>query len=90
MLFFQFVIAGFVFLLLFLFLLLILKKFNRKDLFPYLFLPVVLFTTGFYMRLNSNSKIIDLGFFFTEISSIWLYVLFVLALLLGQIKYWKR
>ncbi len=69
---------------------LLLKKFNRKDLFLYLCMPLALFTIGFTMRLTSNQDNINLGFFFTEISSIWLYVMFVLALLLGQIKYWKR
>lgn len=80
----------FVFIVLILVLILILKKFNRKDLFLYLSLSLILFTIGFSMRLSGKTEIIDLGFFFTEISSIWLYTLFVLALLLGQIKYWKK
>ena len=79
-----------VFTVLNIFLFILLKKFNRKDLFPYLCLPLVLFTMGFTMRLASTKEIVDLGFFFTEISSIWLYALFVLALLLGQIRYWKK
>lgn len=90
MVFIQLAVEIFVFLVLTLSLILILRKFGRGDLFIYLLLPLILFVTGFSMRLTTNSEIIDLGFFFTEISSVWLYVLFVLALLLGQIKYWKK
>lgn len=79
-----------VFFVLVLALLKILIKFGREDLFVYLVIPLSLFLIGFSMRLSSNEPIVNLGFFFTEISSIWLYVLFVLALLLGQIKYWKK
>ncbi len=71
-------------------LVIILKKFNRRDLFIYLFIPLFFFTIGFTMRLSGQTPVVDLGFFFTEMSSIWLYLLFVLALLLGQIKYWKK
>jgi len=42
------------------------------------------------MRLLPTEEIVDLGFFFTEVSNMYLYVLFVLALLLGQLKYWKK
>lgn len=80
----------FVLTILTLILIIILKKFDRKDLFIYVFIPLIFFTIGFTMRLSEQVSIVNLGFFFTEISSIWLYVLFVLALLLGQIRYWKR
>jgi len=90
MFYFQLVIEGLVFFTLALFLVLILRKFERKGLMAYFLLPLVLFVIGFTMRLNSNSEIIDMGFFFTEISNVWLYVLFTLFLLLGQIRYWKK
>ena len=78
------------FILLSLVLALLIKKFHRKDLFLYLEIPLIFFAIGFLMRINQNLKIIDLGFFFTDISYLYLNILFVLALLLGQIKYWKK
>ncbi len=66
------------------------RKFGRKDLFCYLLLPLVIFVIGFSLRLTSNEGLIDLGFYFTEIAYIFLTILFVLALLLGQVKYWKK
>ncbi len=89
MFYFQFGVIILVFLILVLNLLFILRKFRKTELTLYLLVPLCLFTIGFSLRLTFSQKIIDLGFFFTEISSVWLYVLFVLALLLGQIKYWK-
>jgi len=69
---------------------LILKKFGREDLFYYMVAPIILLFIGFCMRLLPTEEIVDLGFFFTEVSNMYLYVLFVLALLLGQLKYWKK
>lgn len=90
MFYFQLIIEEIVFLTLLFFLVLILRKFDRKDLLSYFLLPLILFVVGFTMRLNSNPNFIDLGFFFTEISNLWLYILFVIVLMLGQIKYWKK
>ena len=55
-----------------------------------LFVPIVNFSFGFMMRLSENKQIVDLGFFFTESSTIFIYILFTLALILGQLKYWKK
>ena len=71
-------------------LLFILKKFKRSDLFPYLLFPLLIFVIGFCLRLSNNQEKVDLGFYLTEVSYIFLTMLFVLALFLGQLKYWKK
>ena len=55
-----------------------------------LFVPIVTFSFGFIMRLSENKQIVDLGFFFTESATIFIYILFTSALILGQLKYWKK
>lgn len=55
-----------------------------------LFVPIIIFSLGFIMRLSEDKQIIDLGFFFTESATIFIYVLFTSALILGQLKYWKK
>jgi hypothetical protein len=66
------------------------KKFGRKDLFIYGLIPIFIFVVGFILRLSNDGVIIDAGFFMTEISYIFLTILWVLALILGQLKYWKK
>ena len=83
-------ILVFGFLLICLAIVLILKKFRRLDLLFYMIVPLFLFVLGFYLRLQKDAGAVDMGFFFTEISGIFLTMLFVIALLLGQIKYWKK
>lgn len=53
-------------------------------------LPLLTFILGFLLRLSSNQAVIDLGFFLTETSSFFLTLLFTLALVLGQVKYWEK
>lgn len=55
-----------------------------------LFVPIVTFSFGFIMRLSENKQIVDLGFFFTESATIFIYILFTSVLILGQLKYWKK
>ncbi len=55
-----------------------------------LFLPLLLFVLGFLMRLTEDKAIVDTGFFFTDFSYIFVYLLFALSFLLGQFKYWKK
>jgi len=66
------------------------KKFQRKDVVFYVTLPLAFFLIGFIMRLSQKSDVTDLGFFFTEISYIWVALLYTLSLLLGQLKYWGK
>lgn len=51
--------------------------------------PLLTYAAGFTLRLSGNKELIDLGYFFTEFSTIFVTVLFSLCLYLGQIKYWK-
>lgn len=57
------------------------------------FMPVfallLCFSLGFMLRLSQEQSMIDLGFFFTEMSGIFGTILFTSALLLGQMKYHK-
>jgi len=55
-----------------------------------LIIPVSLFVLGYLFRINGNEWQIDLGFFLTDSSSIFLYALFTGALILGQMKFWKK
>lgn len=61
---------------------------KRRKLLVFIF-PLLTYIAGFTLRLTSNKELIDLGFFFTEFSTIFVTVLFSLCLYLGQIKYWK-
>lgn len=51
--------------------------------------PFFLFTVGYYLRLTGTRKLIDIGFFFTDSSYLFVYILFTVFLMLGQLKYWK-
>lgn len=61
----------------------------RKIFYAPLLLPVVLFSLGFILRLAEKPVVIDLGFFLTEFSSLLVFLLIGIAMLLGQIKYWR-
>ncbi|MBI3036351.1 hypothetical protein HYY73_01145 [Candidatus Woesearchaeota archaeon] len=63
-------------------------KTSRKGLYP-LYIAMPLFAAGFAMRLAENKSVIDFGFFLTEVSYLFVYVLFTAALILGQKRYWK-
>ena len=54
-----------------------------------LLFPLIMFTTGFIMRLAKKKSAVDVGYYLTEISYIFTYVIFSAAILLGQVKYWK-
>lgn len=58
------------------------------DFFP-LFLVLCLFAFGFGLRLSGKQAFIDFGYFLTDISYLFTYLLFTAALILGQKKYWK-
>ncbi len=63
-------------------------KTSRKSFYLIFFIPI-LFSVGFGLRLSQNKEIVDFGFFLTEISYLFTYLLFTAALMLGQKKYWK-
>ncbi len=62
---------------------------TKKTSFYPLFSILVLFTIGFGLRLSKVEELIDFGFFFTEISLLFTYILFTSCLILGQKRYWK-
>ena len=62
---------------------------TKKAIFFPLFLPLFIFSVGFAFRLSDIKQLVDFGFFFTEISYLFTYLLFTAALILGQKKYWK-
>ena len=62
---------------------------TKKGIFLSVFFVIILFSVGFSLRLSGEQEFIDFGFYLTEISFLFTYVIFTVALLLGQIKYWK-
>ncbi len=67
-----------------------LRAFRAPKTFLLSVFPLALFSFGFALRLRSEKEIVDLGFFFTDFAFLFTYVLFAAALLLGQIRYWKK
>jgi len=63
---------------------------KNKSLISLLSLPVMLFIFGYFLRINGNKWQIDLGYFLTDTSSLFLYAVFTGSLILGQMKYWKK
>jgi len=61
---------------------------KRKKLLVFV-LPLLTYAAGFTLRLSDNKELVDLGFFFTEFSTIFVTVLFSLCMYLGQLKYWR-
>ncbi|HLC77455.1 MAG TPA: hypothetical protein VJH04_04600 [archaeon] len=67
-----------------------LRRFSTiKQLYCLVLLPLMLFFMGFSMRLSGERDFIDLGYFFTDFSFLYVYLIFALSFLLGQVKYWK-
>ena len=70
---------------------LFLKKFNaKKHIYLPLFIALLLFAAGFYFRISGEKELVDLGFFFTESSTLFISVMFTTALIMGQERYWKN
>lgn len=67
-----------------------LNKFKtRKGMFYPLYLTLGIFAAGFSLRISGNPGLVDIGFFLTDASYLFTYVLFTAALILGQKKYWR-
>ncbi len=86
----QFVGQTIVLLVLFVLLAKFLTKFkaDTKSFMPLFAIPA-LFTFGFALRLTGQQALIDFGYYSTEISHLFTYVLFTACLILGQKKYWR-
>jgi hypothetical protein len=67
-----------------------LRAFRAPKIFVVSVFPLALFSFGFALRLRGEKEVVDLGFFFTDFAFLFTYVLFAAALLLGQIRYWKK
>jgi hypothetical protein len=52
--------------------------------------PPALFTLGFSLRLSGLQPAVDLGFFMTDFSFLFTYLVFASSFVLGQLKYWKK
>ncbi len=64
------------------------RKFTKSlDLVKIVLLPLGLFAVGFYMRIQGD--LVDIGYFFTDFSFLFVYIVFAVTFLLGQIKYWR-
>lgn len=71
--------------------LLFFKAFTKsRQLSSLLITPILVFSIGFLMRLSERKEIVDAGFFLTESSVLFVSVIFTGALILGQLKYWKK
>lgn len=67
------------------------KTFNLKIKWAmYFLIPLIIFCLGFILRLTKVEDIISLGYFLTDFTSLFIYVLFAITFLLGQIHYWKK
>ncbi len=84
-------VIGIVFGLYSLLIILFFRRFSKDLRFPLILITVfAVYSVGFLMRLNGNKEQVDLGFFLTDFSALFLTALFTASLLLGQIKYWKK
>lgn len=67
-----------------------LKQFKIKRKKALVFIcPLLTYALGFYLRVLADKNLVDLGFFFTEFSTLFVTILFTLFLYVGQVKYWK-
>lgn len=67
-----------------------LDNFKLKRFYFMLFLlPLLSFIIGFSLRFTGDKFLIDIGFFFTDFSYLFVYLIFAVALILGQLRYWK-
>ncbi|MFA6437281.1 MAG: hypothetical protein WC242_03890 [Candidatus Paceibacterota bacterium] len=71
--------------------LIIFKKFKRNIKESIIFIcPIMFFGLGFLLRFSGKEDLVDLGFLLTELSVLFLSVLFAVFLFLGQLRYWKK
>lgn len=69
----------------------LLKHFGRGgDLKVYFITPLLTYSGGFVLRLSKDKSLIDIGFYLTDYSLMFTYTLFAVAVLLGQLRYWKK
>jgi hypothetical protein len=62
----------------------------KKSVVLTILFPLAVFTAGFSLRLTGAREIVDMGFFLTDFSFLFTYLLFASSFVLGQLKYWKK
>lgn len=78
--------------LLFIFLVVrLLRHFGRgNDLIIYFVTPLLIYSFGYILRLSGDKPLVDLGFYMTDYSFMFVYTIFAVSILLGQLRYWKK
>lgn len=67
------------------------RRFSRANFLPVMLtFPIIIFSTGYVMRIYGEKVVVDLGYFLTESASMFVYVIFAGAVVLGQMRYWKK
>lgn len=61
-----------------------------RNVYALLLLPLIIFPAGFFLRLTAVKELADIGFFLTEFSFLFVYVIFAASLVLGQLRYWGK
>jgi len=61
---------------------------NLRKLAIFIF-PLVNYIIGFTLRISGNGELVDIGYFFTEFTTLFVTILFSLCIYFGQIKYWR-
>lgn len=56
----------------------------------FLLFPMIIYSGGFILRISENKSLINIGFFLTDSVSTLLSILFAGALILGQLKFWRK
>lgn len=66
------------------------SRFKLKKFYVVFFcMPLFSFAFGYSLRLTEDKFLVDNGFFVTDFSFLFVYLLTAIALILGQLKYWK-
>ncbi|HBB76207.1 MAG: hypothetical protein A2186_00470 [Candidatus Levybacteria bacterium RIFOXYA1_FULL_41_10] len=91
MFFYQVLVISVVFLTYSLSLLFFFRRFKKDIGFSAIIvMPIAVFSLGYLLRLTENKAFVDLGYFLTDSSYIFIYSLFTSALVIGQIKFWEK
>jgi hypothetical protein len=90
MLFFQIAVIGILVLLYSCLLVVIFRKFGLKTKDACFFIvPLIIYSVGFVLRVNHNIDVVNLGYYLTDFTGLFVTVLFTSFLLFGQLKFWK-
>lgn len=69
----------------------LLKHFGRGgDLIIYFITPLLIYSGGYMLRFSGNKPLINIGYYMTDYSFMFVYTIFAISILLGQLRYWKK